>query len=129
MKKVLTTLLLLTGVFMFIACSSGPGNSAKSYILAMRDGKYEKFVDGIASNKKFTAEDKAQMTAMLKEKTEKSYEKKGGIKRVKILHEEIAEDGQTATVTIKTTFGNGEEEESKQKMILQDGKWKMNLGK
>lgn len=48
---------------------------------------------------------------MLKEKVSKEYEKKGGIKDIEILSEQVAEDGNTAVVKTKYTYGNGETEE------------------
>ena len=66
---------------------------------------------------------------MIKEKGMKEYEKKGGIKDIEILSETISEDGNTAVVKTKTTFGNGETEEGDQKMVKKDGKWLMSLGK
>ena len=43
--------------------------------------------------------------------------------------EEIAEDGNSAVVKFKQIYGNGEEEESEQKMVKVDGKWLMDIGK
>ena len=66
---------------------------------------------------------------MLKEKVSKEYEKKGGIKDIEILSEQVAEDGNTAMVKTKYTYGNGETEEGEQQMVKKDGKWLMSIGK
>ena len=65
----------------------------------------------------------------MKEKADKEYKKKEGISKVEMLSEEMAEDGQTATVTMKITYGNGETEESDVAMVLKDGAWKMDMKK
>mgnify|MGYP000762353760 FL=1 len=74
-------------------------------------------------------EQKEALVSMLKEKLSKEYDKKGGIKDIEILSEQIAEDGNTAVVKTKYTYGNGETQEGEQKMVKQDGKWLMSMGK
>lgn len=48
---------------------------------------------------------------------------------IEILSEEISEDGNTATVKIKQTYGNGETQEGTQSMVKRDGKWLMSIDK
>ena len=59
----------------------------------------------------------------------KTIEKKGGLKEVEIVSEEMAEDGNSAIVTYKQHYGDGSVKEDTQKMIKVDGKWLMDIGK
>ena len=59
----------------------------------------------------------------------KEYEKKDGLKSIEIISEEISEDGNTATVKIKQTYGNGETQDGTQSMVKRDGKWLMSVDK
>lgn len=135
MKKIFYFSLMVMTMFVMAACSSTstPGGAMKQYGKYLTDGDYEKFVDGIVFNSEATAEEikeqKEGLVAMLKEKGSKEYEKKGGLKSMEVISEEISEDGNTATVKMKQTYGNGETEESEQKMVKKDGKWLMALEK
>ena len=105
----------------------------KKYSTYLIKGDYEKFVDGIALGDSETAdklkEQKAGFVALLRDKVGKEYEKMGGLKSIEILSEEISEDGNTATVKIKQTYGNGETQEGTQSMVKRDGKWLMSIDK
>ena len=46
----------------------------------------------------------------------------------KVLKEDIAAGASTAVVYYEVHFGNGTAEDGQQKMVLQDGKWKMDIG-
>lgn len=135
MKKVLYFGLFATIIFMLASCggASTPGAAAKQYAEYVQNGKYEKFVDGIVFDEKMDAakvkEAKEGLTAMLKEKVNKEIEKKQGIKQIDIVSEEVAEDGNTAKVVLKQTYGNGETDDNTYDMIKQDGKWKMSMKK
>ena len=123
MKRMMYGLLVM-------ACSSNtPGGAALKYYNDVKNGNYEAYVEGIAFKEEITAEDKEQFVTLMKEKADKEYKKKEGISKVEMLSEEMAEDGQTATVTMKITYGNGETEESDVAMVLKDGAWKMDMKK
>lgn len=135
MKKVFYFSLMVMAMFMMAACSSSssPGDAMKKYSNYLIKGDYEKFVDGIALDDSETAdklkEQKAGFVALLRDKVGKEYEKMGGLKSIEILSEEISEDGNTATVKIKQTYGNGETQEGTQSMVKRDGKWLMSIDK
>lgn len=135
MKKVFYFSLMVMAMFMMAACfsSSSPGDAMKKYSNYLIKGDYEKFVDGIALGDSETAdklkEQKAGFVALLRDKVGKEYEKMGGLKSIEILSEEISEDGNTATVKIKQTYGNGETQEGTQSMVKRDGKWLMSIDK
>lgn len=131
MKKVFYFSLMVMAMFMMAACSSSssPGDAMKKYSNYLIKGDYEKFVDGIALDDSETAdklkEQKAGFVALLRDKVGKEYEKMGGLKSIEIL----SEDGNTATVKIKQTYGNGETQEGTQSMVKRDGKWLMSIDK
>lgn len=135
MKRFLYLSMMAVAMFVMASCSSAdtPGKALKQYMEAAKDGNYEKFVDGIAfedglSNEKIK-EQKQVWISLLKEKGDKEFEKKGGLKDIEIISEEIAEDGNSAVVKFKQTFGNGEVDEDTQAMVKKDGKWLMDINK
>ena len=69
------------------------------------------------------------LVAMVQEKGSKTIEKSGGLKETEIVSEEMAEDGNSAVVTIKQHYGDGRVKEDTQKMVKVDGKWLMDIGK
>ena len=130
MKKVFYFTMMVMAVFVMAACSSSPstpGDALKKYSGYLQSGDYENFVEGLAFDD--SKEQKEALVSMLKEKVSKEYEKKGGIKDIEILSEQVAEDGNTAVVKAKYTYGNGETEEGEQQMVKKDGKWLMSIGK
>lgn len=136
MKKVFYFSVMVMAMFVMASCSSSPStpsDALKKYSQYLQSGDYEKFVEGLAFDESQEAakvkEAKEQLASMLKEKVSKEYDKKGGIKDIEILSEQIAEDGNTAVVKTKYTYGNGETEESEQQMVKKDGKWLMSMGK
>ena len=122
-------LLVLVAIIVMACSSNTPGGAALKYYNDVKNGNYEAYVEGIAFKEEITAEDKEQFVTLMKEKADKEYKKKEGISKVEMLSEEMAEDGQTATVTMKITYGNGETEESDVAMVLKDGAWKMDMKK
>lgn len=133
MKKIFYLSLVLLCI-VFASCSSkSPGAVAKKYMEYVKTGDYEKFADGIVYKEGATTEQKEQgktmIVALLKEKAAKEIEKKGGIKEIEMVSETIAEDGKTADVILKTTYGDGESQESDCRMVLQDNVWKMDIRK
>lgn len=129
MKRMMYGLLALVAIIVMACSSNTPGGAALKYYNDVKNGNYEAYVDGIAFKEEITPKDKEQFIALMKEKADKEYKKKEGISKVEMLSEEVAEDGQTATVTMKITYGNGETEESDVAMVLKDGVWKMDMKK
>ena len=72
---------------------------------------------------------KAMIASLLKEKAAPQFEKKGGIKNVEALSETIAEDGKSAVVELKITYGDGSEETEKAEMKLDGDEWKLAMDK
>ncbi|WP_071148110.1 DUF4878 domain-containing protein [Bacteroides ndongoniae] len=134
MKKLITLGFLVVAVLSFISCSpSSPGKALKSYLTDLKNENYESFIKGVYfpedMDEQRKKKDEAQLLAIIKEKGAKEYEKKGGVKSIEILSETISEDGKSAVVEYKQTFGNGEEEKQSQKMIKKDDKWFIDMRK
>ncbi len=55
------------------------------------------------------------------------YEANGGLAEYEILGEEISEDGQSAKVKVKYTFGNGEANDDTESLILTEKGWMMKM--
>lgn len=133
MKQLIRLGLMLVAVLTMVSCTpSTPGAALKNYMSALSDKDYEKFIDGC--NISEADSDKAKeiregLIAMIQEKGSKTIEKKGGLKEIEIVSEEMAEDGNSAIVTYKQHYGDGSVKEDTQKMIKVDGKWLMDIGK
>ncbi|HNX04622.1 MAG TPA: DUF4878 domain-containing protein [Opitutales bacterium] len=51
---------------------------------------------------------------------------KGGIKSIEIVNEKV--NGDTATVSVKYTYGNGTTDSESQDLVKVDGKWYLKMG-
>lgn len=134
MKKIITLSFLVVAILSLVACSpTTPGKALKSYLTDLKNENYESFIKGVYfpedMDEQRKKKDEAQLLAIIKEKGAKEYEKKGGVKSIEILSETISEDGKSAVVEYKQTFGNGEEEKQSQKMIKKDDKWFIDMRK
>ena len=134
MKKILSLALAVAAVALIASCSSSsssPGKAAKQYSEYAANGQYDKYLDGFYSSedtpKAEYEEQRAMLKAMLTEKVTPMIEEKGGIKSIEVVSEEISPDGKTATVGLKTTYGNGDVQEEDTDMILVGGKWMMDM--
>lgn len=134
MKKIITLNFLVVAILSLVACSpTTPGKALKSYLTDLVNENYESFMEGIYfpedMDEQRKEKEEAQLLAIITEKGSKEYEKKGGVKSIEILSETISEDGKSAIVEYKQTFGNGEEEKQSQKMIKKDDKWFIDMRK
>ncbi len=121
---------------MMFACStssSTPSDALLEYVDLLKAGKYEQFVEGMAFKEGLTQEQiqeqKAMWASLLQEKGAKEYEKLGGLKGIEITSEEISEDGNSAVIKFKQTFGDGTTKDGSQAMVKRDGKWLMDINK
>ncbi len=121
MKKLIVILCAVVAVFGMTSCkSSSPSDTVKAYFKALQAGDYEKAL----SYTDITDQEAIQ----------KQIEKYKGfdIKVVdfEILSEKISDDGNSATVEVKSTvtssFNEEPEESTKEmKLVKVDGKWKL----
>ncbi|MDR2894911.1 MAG: DUF4878 domain-containing protein [Alistipes sp.] len=140
MKKLIYFVLAIAAAGVVASCGGGastPGAAAKTYMEAMAAGNYDKFMDGIYMDPEDVADEdpetierqKTMLKAMLEEKGAQSIEENGKIEKIEVLSEEIAEDGQTADVTLLLTYDTGETEEETVDMHLDGNSWKMEMSK
>lgn len=133
MKKALSILALVAAVFL-VSCGGNPtpSEAAVKVYQMVKDGNYEGVAENIfydSDNAQDIEEAKAMITSLLKEKAGPMIESKGGVKDVEVVNETVAEDGQSATVELKITYGDGSEETEKANMKLDDGQWKLAMNK
>ena len=134
MKKNLTLILLAIGLA--IGCTAkkaSPGAAAKQYMEYIAAGQVDQFVAGIhfgdGATKEEIDEYRTGFSSMITEKAIPALEEKGGLKHVEVVSETIDDDGLTATVVLRQTYGNGESEEDSTEMVLVDGRWMMKMEK
>ena len=75
-----------------------------------------------------TKEQEEAMAAML-QKVGQQTDEKGGVESYEIVDQEIDEEKGTATVNVKVTYGNGDTEDNKMKMLKKDGDWVLSADK
>jgi hypothetical protein len=130
MKKFSVLLsVLFVGTILFMAsCGGGgntPGDVVKDFYKAIEKENYDAAMDLMDfGDKEITDEDKAKFKGMLAMGSE-SLKQNEGIKSIEILEENISEDGNSADLKMKITYGNDKEEENEGKLVKVDGKWKM----
>lgn len=134
MTKKLLSVMMCALAFVFAACSSNstPGEAAKAYAEDLYGGNPEAVYDNIDYGDA-TPEDiertKQMLTEMWNEKGKPQVDAKGGVKNIEVVSEQIAEDGKSAVVKMKFTYGNGDVEEDDTKLVLVDGKWLLSMDK
>lgn len=139
MRKLFYFVIAIAAMGIMASCGGGtstPGAAAKKYFEAMAAGNYDKFMDGMYIDPESTpdelqeiAQQKKMFVAMIEEKGEDQNAEKGGIKKIDVVSEEIAEDGKSATVTMLVTYGNGETNEDDVQMLYDGSSWKWSMGK
>ncbi len=112
------------------SCGSGgptansPSKSVEKVFGYIMDKDYEKAAKMYASEdgKMLTEEEVAKITALLPMMVQE-YNKKDGLKSIKVLQEKISENGDEAKVDITMKYGNGEEKKESLKVMKIDGNW------
>lgn len=127
---------MLTIMFLASCSSNTPTKVAEKSVQCLIDKDYKGYVDLIyfSEKDKGNAEEyeqgKQQLAALLKDKAEKEYKKKGDISSHETITEETSNDGNTANVKMKIKYGNGTEEDTDIKLRKDnDGNWKIDMGK
>lgn len=132
MKKLFYLFAMVAAVFA-ASCSSAPatpGDAALHIYDLMAEGQYEAVANEFYFGDK-SAEDiekgKGLIVSLLTEKGAPQMEAKGGIAATEVTEEIIAEDGQSAKVTLKITYGNGEVDDNNKLEFVKDseGNWKV----
>ena len=120
----------------FVACGGGSSTPSDAVIKVydqLAKGNYEAVADAFYfgnENPEQEAQARAMLVSMFNEKGAKQMESKGGIAGYEVVSETIAEDGQTAKVEVKITYGNGTEDKNKVDMVLDEkGNWRPSMKK
>lgn len=137
MKRLSIFIGIMLTVMVLAACSGNtPTKVAEKSVKCLVDNDYKGYVDLIyfsdkdKENKEEQEQGKQQLAALLKDKAEKEYKKKGDIKSYETIAEEVSDDGNTANVKMKIKYGNGTEEDTDIKLRKDsDGNWKIDMGK
>ena len=87
---------------------------------AMKNKDFETVVDMMPDSEKASKEDKDGAIEMMKLFDGFS----GGVKDYEIVSEEISNDGKTATVRVKVTYGTGEVEEENTHLVKDGKAWR-----
>ena len=139
MKKTLIIILaaLMACSFAFVSCGqsgettetgkkikkNSPSAVLEKALKALKNKDYKAalmYSEGIENASEEEIEGLASLVQML-------YEANGGLKDYEILSEEISEDGQTAKIEMKYSFGNGEVQEDSENMVLTEKGWRMKM--
>ncbi len=130
MKKFITLFSLICAFVCAVSCSSSstPSSVAEQQMKAMKSGDFDKLAD-LFYFEPDEAEEGKQMISGLTSKLGPQIEEKGGIKSYEIISEEISEDGESATVVVSITYGNGSVDEEDIDTVMHDGKWYLHFSK
>lgn len=136
MKKIATLFGIIALVLMMTSCGNTPTSVAEKSVKCLQNKDYKGYVDLIY----YSEEDekspeelekgKETLVALMEDKAGNEMKKNGGIKSYEAVSEEISEDGKTATVTMKLTYGDGTSKEEAFKLRKNsDDKWRIDVGK
>lgn len=131
MKKVLLFAVAVLVMTLITACGGGsstPSDGAKECVELMKAGDFKALAEKMHFDESMTEEQQQGMkdliVSMGNEKISKEIEKKGGIKSYEVIEETIAEDGKTAVVKMKITYGDDSTKDEQYDMASVDGTWK-----
>ena len=137
MKRLSIIIEIMFTILFFASCSSNtPTKVAEQSMKCLMDKDYKGYVDLIyfsekeKKNPEEYEQGKQQLAALLKDKAEKEYKRKGDISSYETITEETSNDGKTANVKMKINYGNGTNEDTDIKLRKdKDGNWKIDMGK
>lgn len=126
MTKVISIIAIL---LIFMGCDklfgSGPANVVKRFYELAEKGEVSKAFELFSEGAKGMLNMMGGTKALIGLTDE--IKKKGGIKNFKVVKEDIT--GELATIRFEITFGNGSVKKDDEKLIKQDGKWKIDAKK
>ncbi len=131
MKKLLLCVVAAFAMVFSVSCGGGgntPAGKAMEATGYIQDGDFKAYFGEVYVKE---GDDKAkkeldEMATMFEAKGEELLKEKVGIKSYELVEEKIDEKGETATVKIKITYGNGEVEDQNTKLKKNaNGEWKL----
>lgn len=109
------------------------GNKAWEYAMNLQNGNYALFVDNMTFGEDLARDDvrreKSKYVYLLQNEIDPIIRGKGGIKNIAVESETMANDGQSATVVLKTTFNDGQTEETTYDLAWVNDQWKIDMDK
>lgn len=139
MKKVLIFAIAAFVAFSFAFVSCGhSGDSAKAAKISKKDSPstvvekalkmlktkdYKAALTIAAGTEDYTEEELNGLAELM----QMVYDANGGLTNYEILDEKISEDGQNATVTVKSTYGNGEVQEDTEELVQTENGWRIKM--
>ena len=124
MKKCFYYIILLAA-FAFVACGAGrtPHSAAKHFYSSIAEGEYD---EALAIT---TLKDDAdpEIYYAIMEKVSHSIAERGGVERVEIVEERMAEDQATAVVTALIHYANGEQQEEMCDVVKVEDEWRIDV--
>lgn len=127
----LITMTIMSCVLVTInSCAGGgssPSDKAMDIVSYMQDKDFSSYVDElyIAPGQEMTGDEKKEIVVLFEEKGSLMLEENKGIESYELVSEVLAEDANSATVTINIVYGNGKSEAQALKMIKDaNGDWK-----
>jgi len=135
MKKLIFGLILAIGAMIALtACSDSsntPTGVTKAYYEALIKNDFKAAMEFCCKKdgKLLTDEEKQQLSGMMESKLNDEKTKAAMVAKYELGEETIAEDGNSATVKVKTTTVEGTEKEVESNCLKVDGKWYINSGK
>ncbi len=121
--KLKISLILLVVVTMVSCFGGSAAATVKDFYGKIEAGKLESAME-LLSNSTRSQVSADKMKQSLQQGT-RQIDAKGGIKKIEVTEEK--EIGETASVTVKITFGDGSEEINQSSLIKEDGKWRIQL--
>jgi hypothetical protein len=132
MKKIYVLFIALTAISVsFISCGSsgsGPGDVIIKSFDYLESQDYAKIAGLYATGKGelLTEEEQKKIEGMMGMAAQE-HDKKGGVKDIIIVEENISDDGETAKVKYTIIYNDDSEVTENGKLIKVNGKWYMSL--
>ena len=101
------------------AADRSPRTLTKSFYKAIANGDYDKALAYTTLDENIDLE----LYHAIMDKIGKSIESKGGVKKIEITEEQIAEDGASTVVIATILYADGSEDKEYCDVILQGDKW------
>lgn len=130
MNVFMVTLLTIGVAVMSCGPSAGdtPGATAKKFNELVAAGDADNAMKLMKGYEEFSEDEKEKFKTMVQEAANQMDEQ-GGIASFEVTEENIDEDSDKATVTITTTYGDGETEESRTSLVKVDDQWRVAMDK
>ncbi|MCC8035150.1 MAG: hypothetical protein LIO77_04350 [Rikenellaceae bacterium] len=136
MKKLLIPALLLLGIVAFTGCKSNKQKkasaTAREYSEYIMIGDYDGLVDRMVADNDFDSrelrQDKRRYSEMLRHNVGEHVKRNGGIKKIDVISEKTAPDGNSANVVVRHNYNNGVAEDISYDLLYADNEWKVKMG-